>query len=485
MRAVPERGLAFGAQKHSPWTSAGPEKSKQFAHLTDSAPCIFGRVIIERATDKVSHPGASLFRSFFIGGFECSTHRLASGKRLDLVRATRHDEFATSDYRLLQEHGFRTVREGLRWHLIESNPRRFDFSSALPITRAARETRMQVIWDLWHYGWPDEIDIFSIGFIRRFTAYARAAATLLSEQLDETPFISPINEISFFSWAGGDGAAFNPFARNRGAELKRQLVRASVEAIYAIREVNPAIRFCQIDPMINVTSGTGRHQDGLAAEEYRQTQFDAWDMICGRTAPELGGEDSFLDIIGVNYYIHNQWAHPGGHGSMLVPSDPRYRHVRDMLAELYARYCKPIFIAETGIEDEMRPIWLRYISNEVRGAMISGVPIEGLCLYPILNHPGWDDERHCYNGLFDYADATGRREVYQPLADELARQQEIVASVRSGGGDRERRFEFNTSALDWAAHQMEERTDDSRVAHDEIRATIERDAELEKTESNT
>jgi len=153
---------------------------------------------------------------------------------------------------------------------------------------------------------------------------------------------------------------------------------------------------------------------------------------------------------------------------MLVPSDPRYRHVRDMLAELYARYRKPLFIAETGIEDETRPIWLRYISNEVVGAMISGVPIEGLCLYPILNHPGWDDDRHCYNGLFDYADDAGRREVFHPLAEELVRQHEIVASVRSGGRDQTRRFEFNTSALDWAAHVMEQRTEDSRVAHDDV-----------------
>jgi len=37
------------------------------------------------------------FQSFFLGGFECSTHRLRNGKRLDLVRATKHDEFAVKD----------------------------------------------------------------------------------------------------------------------------------------------------------------------------------------------------------------------------------------------------------------------------------------------------------------------------------------------------------------------------------------------------
>ncbi len=35
-----------------------------------------------------------LFRSFFLGGFECSTQRRADGRRLDLIAATRHDQLA-------------------------------------------------------------------------------------------------------------------------------------------------------------------------------------------------------------------------------------------------------------------------------------------------------------------------------------------------------------------------------------------------------
>src|SRR3954469_23726850 len=139
-----------------------------------------------------------LFRSFIIGGFECSTHRLRNGRRLDLVHSTRHDEFAASDYRLLQSHGILTARDGLRWTLIERSPGVYDFSSAVSMLAAARQTGMQVIWDLWHYGWPDDIDIFSAEFIRRFVAYAREAIKYISEYTD-VPLVSPINEISFFS----------------------------------------------------------------------------------------------------------------------------------------------------------------------------------------------------------------------------------------------------------------------------------------------
>ena len=55
-----------------------------------------------------------LFESFFLGGFECSTHRLASGKRLDEIAFTYHDRFAREDYLRLHEQGIGTARDGLR-----------------------------------------------------------------------------------------------------------------------------------------------------------------------------------------------------------------------------------------------------------------------------------------------------------------------------------------------------------------------------------
>ena len=58
--------------------------------------------------------------------------------------------------------------------------------------------------------------------------------------------------------------------------------------------------------------------------------------------------------------------------------------------------------------------------------MKAGVPVDGVCLYPIVNHSGWDDDRHCYNGLWDYCDEKGDREIYQPLADELQFQRQQI-----------------------------------------------------------
>jgi hypothetical protein len=211
----------------------------------------------------------------------------------------------------------------------------------------------------------------------------------------------------------------NPFARGRGAELKRQLVRGVLVSTDALRAELPGVRLVAPEPVIHIVGDPAVPGDVVEAAQYRSAMFEAWDMIAGRAQPELGGRDEYLDVIGINYYDRNQW---WNHGKTIFRQDPHYRPFREILLEVRDRYERPIFIAETGTENEDRPHWLAYIAEEVRAANRSGAGVQGICLYPILNHPGWDDDRHCYNGLFDYAGADGEREIYKPLAEELERQ---------------------------------------------------------------
>lgn len=363
-----------------------------------------------------------MFQSFFSGGFECSTHRNYKNKRIDVTAATRHDDFAENDYSLLLKAGMKTARDGVRWHLIEQKPYQYDFSSAINQVRAAKKTGIQIIWDLFHYGYPDDLDIFSDEFPVRFASFAEAFANFLLNENKEIPFICPVNEISFFGWVAGDVGAFYPFVRGRGDEMKRQLVRATILAIDKIRKICPAARFVQADPAIHVTVSPTKPQFKQDAENFRQAQFHALDMLVGKRAPELGGAEKYLDIIGVNYYSQNQWRHPSGRRILL--GHKHYRPFSQILQEWFERYRRPIFIAETGIEDEARAGWFRYVCEQTRLAAANGVSIVGICLYPIVNHPGWDDNRHCHNGLFDYPNNSGERKIYQPLAEELILQQE-------------------------------------------------------------
>ena len=381
----------------------------------------------------------TLFNSYFLGGFECSTHRRRDGRRLDLLASTQHDRLVVEDYRQLAEHGIRTVRDGLRWYRIETSPGRYDWSSFLPMLRAARVNGVQVIWDLCHYGWPDDIDIWKPEFIDRFARFAEAAARVIRDETDAVPFYCPVNEISYWSWAGGEVGLFHPVGQKRGTELKKQLIRASIAAIEAVRAVDPRARTINSEPLINVVAAPDLPRDRQEAEAFRVAQFQALDTLAGWWWPELGGKPEYLDIVGVNHYSDNQWILGGqtadpekpwktGHQT-IEPGHHLYRPFREILVELYGRYGRPILIAETGAERDAQADWLRYIAGEVRAAAVTGVPVEGICLYPILHYPGWEDDRHCECGLLGVVGDQDRRSVDQALAGEVRFQRMIFANL--------------------------------------------------------
>jgi len=318
----------------------------------------------------------------------------ADERRLDLLAATGHDINTGADFRQLQEYGIRTVRDGLRWHLIETSDGRYDWSSFLPMLRAAQETGTETIWDLMHYGWPDNLDIWSPRFVERFGRFAANVARLIKSETDTAPFFCPINEISYLAWAGGDAGYLNPFARGRSFELKAQLARA---------------RFVLCEPVIHIAADP---TPGQRLEAARAP--GAVPGIPGALWPQLGGQPHLLDIVGVNYYPQNQWRLSG---PTIDHSDPRYRPFRSLLSEVHARYGRRVLVAETGTEGEERRPWFASIMHEVGLARRAGIPVEGVCLYPIVNHIGWDDDRDCPSGLLGSRADNGKRDPYPPLAD--------------------------------------------------------------------
>jgi hypothetical protein len=125
-----------------------------------------------------------------------------------------------------------------------------------------------------------------------------------------------------------------------------------------------------------------------------------------------------------------------------------------------------VIIAETGIEADARADWLRYVSREAMGARALGVRLEAVCLYPIVDHPGWEDDRHCPNGLWGYANRSGERPIDRPFAEELERQQRAFAagpevSERIAGVGESLDPE-EQAALDRAARLIDEETEKSR-----------------------
>jgi hypothetical protein len=343
-----------------------------------------------------------LFRSFWIAGFECSCQINSAGVRLDMTSALEHDKFAAEDYRRLREVNIATARDGIRWHLVDRGGA-LEWESWLPMLRAARAEGVQVVWDLCHYGWPDDLDIFSPEFLHRFARFAGEAARIHREETSEPGFWAPVNEISFFAWAAARDLMF-PYAWGRDGELKRQLVAAAVAAIDAVRQVSPGARIVFAEPLIHNVAPRWRPWNTGPSRGQRASQFEAFDMIAA------AGPD-YLDIVGVNFYAANQWEVPGGrklhwdNGS----NDPRRVPLRRLLAEVWERYRRPLFLAETSHYGTGRGDWIAEVARECRAAIDRGVPLEGVCLYPILDRFDWEDATHWHNsGLWDlHRDAEG------------------------------------------------------------------------------
>ncbi|MBV9763810.1 MAG: beta-glucosidase [Acidobacteriaceae bacterium] len=365
-----------------------------------------------------------MFRSFVQAGFECSTHKIRNGKRLDLIRSTQHDRFAREDYRRLRDFGIHTARIGARWHLIEDSPGIYNFESLAVLLDAANAIGIEVLLDLMHFGWPEHVQVLEPSFVSSFGRFTHALARFLKRRRDLCRIFAPMNEISFLSWAGGDVAALNPHTRGRGNELKRNLVRAAILASdILLNELND-VRLFWPEPVIHIVGNPAIIGDEIEAEKHRLAQFEAWDMLCGRLAPELGGKPEYLDVLGLNFYDRNQWLN---NSTILHRGNPSYRPFHQIIEEIWRRYRRPMFVSETGTEDCRRAEWFNYICEEVLTAHSANIPVHGICLYPILNHPGWDDDRHCHNGLFDYADESGNREIYWPLAQSLLNNHEKLA----------------------------------------------------------
>jgi beta-glucosidase/6-phospho-beta-glucosidase/beta-galactosidase len=377
--------------------------------------------------------GSRLFRSFWLAGFESACHVNRQGVRLDLVRATQHDLLVREDYARVRELGFLGVRESVRWHLVDRGAR-LDFSTVLPVLDAAKAEGIQVLWTLCHYGWPDDVGLFSTGFVERFARYSAAFARVISEHGDDVPWYNPINEISFFAWAAAEVGYIHPYCFRRGGELKRQLVRATIASMEAIREVEPRARFLHVDPLIHVIPPRGHPQLARAAADQRASQFDAWDMLAGGLAPELGGHPRYLDVVGVNFYHANQWEYPDRRIRWEdEPRDRRWIPLRRLLEEVYVRYDRPLMISETSHFGAGRARWIREVAEEATAARAAGVPLEGLCVYPIIDRPDWDDPEHWHNsGLWDLQPGADGRLERVPCADYLAELRNVQRALRAG-----------------------------------------------------
>jgi len=407
-----------------------------------------------------SRSDGSIFPTFFMGGFECSTFVWKDHERKDYVEATGHDRHLKADYAAAMDLGIGAVREAIRWPQVDLGNGQYDWSSVKSVQDAATGCKITPIWDMCHYGFPDGCDPFSKDCRERFVDYCRAAAQFVTSTADGPYFFTPINEITFFSAAASDLGWMYPFAKGREAELKRALCHMAIEGAKAIREVERGARMVHVDPIVNAVAPADRPDLADEAEqEERKEDFEAFDMLSGRLAPELGGSPEILDIVGVNIYHYSQVQLQADKSrEILGPQDPRRKPLSELLQLVWQRYRRPVIIGETSGFQDNRAEWLRMTMEECLKALNAGIDLHGVCLYPFVDVPDWWTQKWAKIGIYDVADKEQfERLPCDPYIEELRHWQKLLdqpANVEPDGyGEEWGRVELDEVrkyAAEWA-----------------------------------
>jgi beta-glucosidase/6-phospho-beta-glucosidase/beta-galactosidase len=375
-----------------------------------------------------------IFPTFFISGFECSTFRWKDRGRRDLVAETQHRERVEEDYDHLRHLGIGVAREGIPWPMVERDGR-YDFSAIDPMIAAMNRCQILPIWDLFHYGYPDEVDPFSEDFAEQFARYCRAAAEYVVSRVRGPYYFTPVNEITFFSFAGGEWGWVAPFRTTREDRFRFRLAlcKAAIAGARAIREVAPEARMVNIDPLVRVVPPRDRPDQAEAAQrESDEDMFLAWDVLEGRLHPELGGAPEILDIVGANNYSFGQmeYREQGPHAA-LPPDDDRIVPLCDLLRAVWERYRRPMVIGETSGLADGRPAWLKDLMEESLAAVEQGMDLHAVCLFPAVDMPDWHTGEWLHNGICDLVEDGGAltRVPYEPYVQELRRWQKLLNRV--------------------------------------------------------
>ena len=336
----------------------------------------------------------SPFSSFWMAGYECTDQQNAFGNRVDFLNVTGHLQRLDNDYQDLALFNIQTVREGIRWSFVEKQPYQYDWSTVAVMIESGKRNNIQQVWDICHFGFPDDLTPLHPMFARRFAALCRAFVKFYrSVNPTETLIVTPINEVSFISWLGGDARGTSPYCTNQGWEVKYGLMKAYIEGIEAMKAEDPTIRIMTTEPLVNMVPPMNATPKDIAfAKMAHQNQFQSVDILCGRICPELRGKPEYLDILGFNYYYNNQWV--AGTSNFLPwlneDNDPRWLPLHSLLQQAYRRYRRPIVLSETSHPQEDRPKWIHFITHQCITALQQDVPLWGVCWYPIVDRPDWD-----------------------------------------------------------------------------------------------
>jgi beta-glucosidase/6-phospho-beta-glucosidase/beta-galactosidase len=339
----------------------------------------------------------------FVGGFE-STYQPALD--VDITETTGHAVRWREDLELLRASGVDRVRYPVRWHRIEAEPATFDWAATDEVLGHMRDTGMQPIVDLLHHtsyprwlrrGFADRH--FAAAFLRYVEEFALRYPWIEAYTLCNEPFTT-------FLLCGQEGV-WPPHLRGLKGflTLARNVLPAVAEASRLYRELLPAARHVYVEACEGHSAATPEAEPHAAFANDRR--FLLTDLFVGRPVDRdrpfvaavlaAGGgalldfEPGHVDVLGLDYYAHNQWLYLDGTGRGVMTS-PQPGTLSGLIGEYWARYGLPCSLTETNIRGygSDRASWLKYTLEQCETAREAGVPMEGYCWFPTIDSCDWD-----------------------------------------------------------------------------------------------
>ena len=339
----------------------------------------------------------------FLAAFE-STFQPAHD--VDVAETTGHVARWREDLDLVRSCGVTALRYPVRWHRIERERGTFDWAETDRVLNHMADVGMSPIVDLVHHtsyplwlkrGFADRR--FGSAFLRYVEAFARRYPWIEGFTLFNEPFTT-------FFLCGQEGVWAPNLKGLKGfLTLALNVMPALTEASRICRGLLPRARHLYVDACERASAASAGAEP--FAELANDRRFFLTDLFLGRPLeadrpfvaevlavggdPLLELEPGFIDVLGLDYYAHNQWQYLDATGRGLM-SSPEPAPLSDLIAEYWERYQLPCSLGETNIRGYAsdRASWLKYTLEQCEAARAAGVPLESYCWFPFVDSCDWD-----------------------------------------------------------------------------------------------
>jgi beta-glucosidase/6-phospho-beta-glucosidase/beta-galactosidase len=361
-----------------------------------------------------------------IGAFEST---FLPAHDVDILETSAHSTRWREDFELLRSHGVTRLRYPIRWHRIETRPGLYDWGHTDEVMAYMRSEGFTPIVDLVHHtSYPRWLtgSFADPRFPAAYEAFCEAFARRHPWIGEYTLFNEPFATL----FLSGHEAVWAPYAHGMDGfvGLLRNVLPAIARTSRRYRDLLPDARHVWVDSCEGHTATDPAGEEMAAKANDRR--FFALDAMLGRATDRsrpfvadvvaAGGaglleiEPGHIDVLGLDYYAHHEWAygrrlgavpaevgrrerHPLGPGHPHLPGVEGRTPAPDPqgLAALALQYSAhaglPMILGETNIAGAPfdRATWLKYTLEQCERARAAGAPIDGYCWFGFLDSLDW------------------------------------------------------------------------------------------------